>query len=193
MAAVTFSNVSGLNLATGKTMDAKFDKDANFPTLNVHRKIPISIEDWLNLQKPEVKQMEQEKALQRAYQLLQVVSEPIIQSGLNSTQMAIVYSGGDAGKTTANCASSITVGTDCSGMETPLTALSNLGVKYLSKFCCDNEREVLKSIKANFRPEVICADIQSRDHQGTPKVDRYIAGFPCQPFSTAGKQQGFQE
>jgi len=36
-------------------------------------------------------------------------------------------------------------------------------------------------------------DLMTRDHQAqsTPKVDLYVAGFPCQTFSQAGLQQGF--
>ena len=36
-------------------------------------------------------------------------------------------------------------------------------------------------------------DITTRNLESVPSVDLYIAGFPCQPFSTAGKQQGFKD
>jgi len=87
----------------------------------------------------------------------------------------------------------LTVGTDCSGMEAPLQALMNLGVNFSHKFSCDVDSHARATINANFPPEKMYDDITTRDNESTPSVQLYVAGFPCQPFSSAGLQQGFKD
>lgn len=87
----------------------------------------------------------------------------------------------------------IKVGTDCSGMESPIIALENLGISYLHEFSSEIDPYCRKTIKANFNPTTLYEDIFDRDHSTLPDVDLYITGFPCQPFSTAGKGKGFDD
>mmetsp|Transcript_56207 Transcript_56207/g.174313 ORF Transcript_56207/g.174313 Transcript_56207/m.174313 type:complete len:372 (-) Transcript_56207:526-1641(-) len=85
----------------------------------------------------------------------------------------------------------VSIATDCSGMETPVMALKNLGVALDHVFSCDVNPHVKRTIMANYPPKLFYDDLTARDNTGAPKADIYVAGFPCQPFSTAGKQQGF--
>ena len=95
--------------------------------------------------------------------------------------------------TPAPKSNSLRVGTDCSGMEAPIQALRNLGVSFTHVFSSDNDEKVRKTIRANYPPEILYKDITKRDVAKVPSVDLYLAGFPCQPFSNAGKKQGFQD
>ena len=86
--------------------------------------------------------------------------------------------------------SSIRVATDCSGLDVPVLSLRRLGVKHTHIFSCDNAAAVQKVIKHCLKPTRLYTDIISRRLIDDDKVDLYIAGCPCQPFSAAGKHAG---
>mmetsp|Transcript_33738 Transcript_33738/g.85296 ORF Transcript_33738/g.85296 Transcript_33738/m.85296 type:complete len:396 (+) Transcript_33738:139-1326(+) len=87
----------------------------------------------------------------------------------------------------------IGVGTDCSGMEAPIQAMENLGVDFAHRFSCDIDRHARATIEANFPHGRMYEDVTARDNAAAPHCDLYVAGFPCQPFSCAGLQQGFKD
>ena len=84
----------------------------------------------------------------------------------------------------------IRVGTDCSGMDAPIQALLNLGVPFKHEFSCDIDPFCRQTIAANYSPRILYTDITTRSIDDIPDIDLYVCGFPCQPFSRAGKQQG---
>lgn len=83
------------------------------------------------------------------------------------------------------------VATDCSGIEAPLQALSSLCIPYDHVWSSDIDPMVRKSILGNYSPRSLYTDILARDHHTLPRIDLYIAGFPCQTFSSLGKREGF--
>jgi len=87
----------------------------------------------------------------------------------------------------------IRVGTDCSGIEAPIQALQRLGVRFRHEFSCERDEHCLESIKANYHPKRLDTDMTTRDVRTLPEIDLYVCGFPCQPFSSAGKRQGVDD
>jgi DNA (cytosine-5)-methyltransferase 1 len=85
------------------------------------------------------------------------------------------------------------VGTDCSGIEAPIQALLQLKIPFEHVFSSDIDKYCIQSIKANYKPKIIFGDITKRDINDVPDIDLYVCGFPCQPFSTAGKRKGFKD
>lgn len=67
-------------------------------------------------------------------------------------------------------------------------ALRNLG--HTCVFACDIDEQLIQLYERNFgiKPE---GDIRKVDINSIPQHDILCAGFPCQPFSKAGNQQGF--
>jgi DNA (cytosine-5)-methyltransferase 1 len=85
------------------------------------------------------------------------------------------------------------VGTDCSGIEAPIQALKNLNINFEHVFSCEIDKYARQSIRANYEPGILYEDITTRDHSALPDIDLYVCGFPCQPFSVAGKRKGVDD
>lgn len=87
----------------------------------------------------------------------------------------------------------MTVGTDCTGIGTPIYALMNLGVESQCEFASDIDPNAREMVTANLNPNHFYGDISERNNELAPDCDLYVAGFPCQAFSAAGLHQGLDD
>lgn len=85
------------------------------------------------------------------------------------------------------------IGTDFSGIGAPEMALKYLGIDFESVFACEIDKYARQSFKQLHKPKTFYNDITTRNHNEVEQLDLYVAGFPCQAFSMAGKRKGFEE
>tara|TARA_R110001599_G_scaffold256246_2_gene456416 strand:+ start:5594 stop:6790 length:1197 start_codon:yes stop_codon:yes gene_type:complete len=85
------------------------------------------------------------------------------------------------------------IGTDFSGIGSPEAALKRLGLPHENIFACDIDKFAKQSFLALNNPNKFYDDITTRDYKEVPQLDLYVAGFPCQSFSLAGKRGGFDD
>jgi DNA (cytosine-5)-methyltransferase 1 len=71
-------------------------------------------------------------------------------------------------------------------------SLQNENTKYKCVFACDIDENVRKIYEENYgiQPE---GDINKINIETIPDFDILCGGFPCQPFSIAGKKEGFED
>jgi DNA-cytosine methyltransferase len=84
----------------------------------------------------------------------------------------------------------ITLGSSCSGWLVESLACERLKVPHQQLFACDSDRHVKQFCQRNFKVQTWVDDVFAAAHKALPTTDVYVAGFPCQPYSSAGRNAG---
>ena len=86
----------------------------------------------------------------------------------------------------------ITIGSDCAGLCSEGIALELLGVKHRHMFTSEMNKSVRHLLYNAYGKGSMTyyTDVTARRHDLVPKVDIYVFGPPCQPFSPAGQGKG---
>ncbi len=79
----------------------------------------------------------------------------------------------------------------CAGTGAFTKAFEETG-KVTTVFANDIEKTSQQIYNNNFKHNLVCCDIHDIIVSDIPKHDILCSGFPCQPFSLAGKKKGYQ-
>ncbi len=79
----------------------------------------------------------------------------------------------------------------CAGIGGFRLGLEKLG--FQGVYSCEIDKNCEQTYALNFNKKFDAKDISLVKSSNLPKYDLFCAGFPCQPFSIAGKRQGFHD
>lgn len=85
------------------------------------------------------------------------------------------------------------IASDCTGLPTDRVALRRLALPFRYRFASESDAQVRKTLRqGSDAPELLYHDAKLKQ-PSRPRVDLYTSGFPCQPFSRAGRGLGWRD
>ena len=76
----------------------------------------------------------------------------------------------------------------CSGLGTEAFALGNLRKEHKLVMVAETQKHLRQWLRLHHSPEVVARDVRSKGfQQNGDDTDLFVAGFPCQSFSSAGE------
>lgn len=75
-----------------------------------------------------------------------------------------------------------------SGISCPMFAIKQLGLEYKYEFACEINKKCRQFLQENHSPNIIYPDATKLPDE-LPKLDLFVAGFPCQPFSVVNRSE----
>ncbi len=86
-----------------------------------------------------------------------------------------------------------TLGSDCTGLGSEALALKLCGISPLVLWGSETQAIVRRMHQASHQSSAMTMHKDATTNVPRPPVDMYVAGFPCQSFSGAGKRQGVND
>lgn len=77
------------------------------------------------------------------------------------------------------------------GMSCGQIALNKLGIKYDNYYAAEIDKWAIDITKKNYPDTIHLGDVRNVRGEDLPKIDLMFGGSPCQSFSNAGNQTGF--
>ena len=88
----------------------------------------------------------------------------------------------------------LSIGSACSGLGSEIFALKRIGVEWRTRFLVENDRKCEAFLKKTHDHELYFHDVTSHDFfERAPACDLFTAGWPCQPWSSGGRNRGCQD
>lgn len=125
-------------------------------------------------------------AAQNSKKVIKLIKSPVVRNTAASRKSASPTVA-DSGRPLLRVASA------CSGMSTESFALTKIGVPHTLVVACELKPHMRKFIEHYHSPTTLLADVTSDEFATSDGADILVAGFPCQPFSAAGLQQGIAD
>ena len=85
------------------------------------------------------------------------------------------------------------MGTWFTGIGAPEQAIRELNVPHRNVMAAEWDKYATQTYLANFTPEKMYGDVTKINPEEIEPLDLFVAGFPCQAFSLAGRRLGFED
>ena len=141
----------------------KLDKDKLTPSLLQQTKNSFKVSIIPQKQTKEIDELLQNNIKKRADDLYQEVYSSTSMYA-EDTQSYNLNDGVIKPPTLIEGLSSITVGTDCSGLDAPIIALIAAGIDHKHIFSAETDQHCVDTINANSAPEILYNDLMNRDN-----------------------------